>query len=136
MIYVLLIIYLLFHQAVSWSLAVSMSVVLFEFVPLPIAFGIAVGMGVIEDVVYMRPIGISSFVLITCLFLSWLLKTYYQTYSIWWMLVISILGQLVMNTVGHASMNLGMFVGQLITVTVIYFIRSKMFDRDGVYVGI
>lgn len=136
MIYILIGLFFLLNNAVSWSFALSVSVVLYEFVSLPYAFGIAAAMGVIEDIIALRPIGLTSILLITCFLFSWLLKTYYREYSVWWMLFFGIIGQVVMHRINNLPITIDVVVGQLLTVGSLYFVRRKLFDRDGVYVGI
>lgn len=120
------------EQIVPWSALVSLALwwgknrVSFR----PSRLFLLLGLGLMEDIAMVHPLGLTSMLAVSLLTLTWLIARYYQTRQLWWWYGLGVAGELLIAVIDGRGLN-GWQVGlQLLCLVVVqwWFVR---FGKQG-----
>lgn len=126
--------YILAGRVVPWSMAVTITLLLGRKRKLGWSLLIVGLMGIIEDVAGVRPLGLSSALLLCLLGLVWLAYRQYRGQWAWW-IGMGIGGEILFRLATGRLISWQAIVGQVVALWVIAWLIKRVQQPEGIYVG-
>jgi hypothetical protein len=101
---------------------------------LSISLGLMILIGLIEDIAFVRPLGLTSFVLVTLTVGTWMFESLYRSKLLWWWFGFGLIGEALIHLISRQSFQWWGEVGQLIALLFVFWITQHRRD-EGIYVG-
>lgn len=92
------------------------------------------GLGLIEDITLVRPMGLTSAVLLTLMLSTWLIARYYQSSRLWWWYGFGVVGELSLMWVQQKGLNWVGVMGQLFFLIGLQWWITRFGRGDAIYV--
>jgi len=135
MITVLVIIYLLLGRVLPWSLAVTIALVngrRQQILPGLIISGV---LGLIEDIVRVRPLGLTSLLLVTLTAGVWLIETRFRPRFAWWWMIAAVLGEFLIHWIQRRQdVTIMVVLGQIGMLVFMLWWMRRAKESEGIYV--
>ena len=127
--------YLFFGRVVPWSMAVTLALYLGRKPNLRGSLILLLAVGWLEDIAYVRPLGLTSVILVTLTAAMWLFERLYRSKNQWWWFGLGVVGEVGMWLIGRQKLLWLAVGGQLLALMVIYWIGRHLREPEGIYVG-
>lgn len=133
--YALLILYVFIGRITVWSMAVTVAMVAGRGRNISTMIVISVIAGLIEDIVRVHPLGLTSALLVALSCSVWLIESQYRARFVWWWFIVGIIGELIFRLVMQLPFSFTAILGQLVTLGIIQWLLSRLTETEGIYVG-
>lgn len=131
----LTIIYLLFGRVVPWSLLVTLTAYVSRTRSFKQALVVSLIGGILEDVVYFKPLGLTAAWLLLMAAVIWFIESHYRSRWPWWWLA-ALGGEVTVRLVhGLTPWSIPALVGQLISMAAVTWLLLRLKEAEGIYVG-
>ena len=91
--------------------------------------------GLVEDIAYVRPLGVTSAILVTLTAATWLFESLYRTKLLWWWFGFGLVGEILMLTIAQKPFSWQAILGQLVALLFVFWVNQRSSESEGIYVG-
>lgn len=131
---ILLFLYVLFGRVLPWSLAITITILIGRKQRVISGLLVVSLMGLLEDIIGVRPLGLSSLILLCLLGLSWWARRQYRGQWIWWY-ILGAGGEILFRLITGDRVTFASVVWQLVILWAMRQLLKRVGQSEGIYVG-
>jgi hypothetical protein len=131
-----LMLYILFGRIVPWAMGVTIALLLGRQKVAWKPLLLVVFIGLIHDIAYFKPLGVSSAILIVMMFATWLLSQMYRSKLLWWWYILGGVGQICFDVITQGTFSFAHLFIQLLVLLIVRLLWIRFIQpTEGIYVG-